>query len=186
MNDLSLFLFIHIPPNCNNFDDDCIRGIRSFKIKMSDMILMENKDIEKILEKLNDTPYHFYQDNKYAQPNFQNPRLNCEDDKFKKRRQIARIERLKSEKILSNNFLTTNSLKNQNPITRTITDIQERLVDEFINQQLDFCEENDVMISRDDMRLWVLHNIDFNNAKLVEKEDGMYLVVEPKLRDDLL
>lgn len=42
------------------------------------------------------------------------------------------------------------------------------------------------MISRDDMRLWVLHNIDFNNSKLVEKEDGMYLVVEPKLRDDLL
>lgn len=137
---------------------------------------MENKDIEKILEKLNDATY--------TQLNFKNINQNCEDEGiFKKNRRIARIERLTSEKICSNSFLTTNSLKNQNPITRTITDIQERLVDEFINQQLDFCKDRDVMISRDDMRLWVLHNIDFNNSKLVEKEDGMYLVVEPKLRE---
>lgn len=134
--------------------------------------ILKNFSIDAWLESNKD--YGFYFDDRYSKPDFKPKGLNCVDDLIEKNRK-ARMNINLAKRTKVNKSYEDAIAEGYIKLNKQIAEAHYEYVNSIIEEGISF-EEAERFVSK---------YIDFSNMKLEEKGGKYFIVIEPKLREEL-
>lgn len=138
--------------------------------KINDML--KNMSIDAWLESNKD--YGFYYDDCYSKPDFKPKGVNCVDDRIEKNREQRQKILEASMTELTGNFgdAISEAMVNMN---KAIAEAHYSFVNELLDEGISFKEAE----------RFVNTHIDLSNISLEEKEGKYFIVIKPRVREEL-
>lgn len=132
---------------------------------------MNFKEIDKIFENMK---YSYYFDDSFKKPDFKRVGVNCADDRIEKNRKQRQKILEASMTELTENFgdAISEAMVNMN---KAIAEAHYSFVNELLDEGISFKEAE----------RFVSTYIDLSNISLKEEDGKYFIVIEPRLREEL-